>query len=63
MARKKKDGKPLPDTQDMKIWREEFEQMTPEEHHNVLKNLGLDEEDIEEFDEDFGYKDEKKKKK
>lgn len=53
MVRKKKEGKPLPETADMKIWKEEFDKMSLEEHDKVLKNLGLDKEDIEEFNEDF----------
>ncbi|MCR4334979.1 MAG: hypothetical protein NUV57_00390 [archaeon] len=51
MIRKKKEGKPLPETQDMKIWREEFDQMSIEEHDRILKNLGLDDEDIDDFNE------------
>lgn len=47
--RKKGEGRSLPETADMKIWREEFKEMTLEDHAKVLKNLGLDEEDIEEF--------------
>ncbi|HLC80087.1 MAG TPA: hypothetical protein VJG83_06780 [archaeon] len=48
---RKKEGKPLAETADMKMWREEFNQMSLEEHDRVLKNLGLDKEDIEEFNE------------
>lgn len=33
----------------MKAWREEFSQMSLEDHDKVLKHLGLDEGDIEEF--------------
>ena len=51
LGRKKAEGRPLPDTPDMKAWREEFSQMSLEDHDNVLKNLGLDKEDIEEFNE------------
>ena len=39
----------MPESADMKIWRDEFNQMSLEEHDKILKNLGLDEEDIEEF--------------
>ena len=53
MLKRKKEGRPLPDTPDMKMWREEFNPMTPEDHGLVLKNLGLDEEDIEEFNHEF----------
>jgi len=51
MIARKREGHPLPETEDMKIWREEFNQMTLEDHDKILKNLGLDEEDIEEFNE------------
>lgn len=51
LGRKKKEGQPLPETADMKIWREEFNEMTIEDHDKVLKNLGLDDEDIAEFNE------------
>ncbi len=53
MALRKREGKPLPETPDMKAWREEFNEMTIEQHDKVLKNLGLDEDDIEEFNENF----------
>ncbi|VVC00187.1 Uncharacterised protein [uncultured archaeon] len=49
LGRKKSEGRPLPETADMKIWREEFNQMSLEDHDRVLKNLGLDDEDVEEF--------------
>ena len=51
MLTRKKEGKPLPETADMKTWREEFNEMKLEDHDKILKNLGLDEEDIEEFNE------------
>lgn len=51
LGRKKKEGRPLSDTADMKMWREEFNEMKLEDHDRVLKNLGLDDEDIEEFNE------------
>ncbi|MEM4326801.1 MAG: hypothetical protein QXZ13_01365 [Candidatus Diapherotrites archaeon] len=51
LGRKRGEGRPLPDTEDMKIWREEFNQMSLEDHDRILKNLGLDEEDIKEFNE------------
>ena len=56
MLKRKKEGKPLPETADMKIWREEFDQMSSEDHHRVLKNLGLDDEDIDDFDADISGK-------
>ncbi|HLC93203.1 MAG TPA: hypothetical protein VJH23_05865 [archaeon] len=51
LGRKKKEGKPIPETSDMKMWREEFKEMKLEDHDKMLKNLGLDEEDIAEFNE------------
>ena len=56
MQSRKKEGKPLRDTADMKMWREEFSEMGVEQHDKILKNLGLDEEDIEEFNENFNGK-------
>ena len=50
---KKKEGKPIPVKPEDKIWLEEFKQMTPEDHHKKLEQLGLDDEDLEEFDEQF----------
>ena len=49
--RKPPQGAKLPDSADMKAWREEFEAMGPEEHLAKLKSLGLDEEELEEFKE------------
>ncbi len=51
LGRKKKEGRPLPETADMKMWHEKFKEMTLEDHDKVLKNLGLDDEDIAEFNE------------
>jgi hypothetical protein len=50
---KRKEGKPIPEKPEDKIWKEEFNKMTLEEHNKKLKALGLDDEDIEEFDEVF----------
>src|SRR3989344_6804886 len=49
MVLRKKEGRPLAETADMKVWREEFNEMSLEDHDKVLKNLGLDAEDIQEF--------------
>ncbi|MBN2127549.1 MAG: hypothetical protein JW703_04115 [Candidatus Diapherotrites archaeon] len=51
--KRKKEGRPLPEKPEDKLWRAEFEKMSLEEHNNKLRELGLDEEDIEEFDETF----------
>ena len=39
----------MKETADMVMWRKEFENMKTEEHLEKLKALGLDEEDLEEF--------------
>jgi len=63
MVIKKKEGKPLPMTEDMKIWQEEFNKLTIEENDKILKTLGLDDEDIEDFNEGFEEKKPTKKEK
>jgi len=47
--RKIREGKPLPDTEEMKAWRKQYMGMSFEEHKQRLMNLGLSEEEIEEF--------------
>lgn len=61
MRSRKKEGKPLPDTPEMKMWREEYKNMSLEEHQQKLKMLGLDEEDLKEMNE--ALKEEKKESK
>jgi len=39
----------LPDTQEMKLWRKEYEQMSLEDHKAKLVELGLGEEEFAEF--------------
>jgi len=39
----------MKETADMLIWKKEFEKMKTEDHLSKLKELGLDEEDLEEF--------------
>ncbi len=39
-----------------KVWKEEFEQMSVEDHKKALQQLGLDEEDIDEWEQTVGYK-------
>lgn len=48
MRTRKKEGHPLPDTPEMKLWRKEYEKMSVEEHKAKLRTLGLSEEEIEE---------------
>lgn len=43
------EGARLPETPDMKAWREEFEELREEDHLKKLAELGLDEEELEEF--------------
>ena len=49
----KKEGHPLKESSEMKSWKKEFDKMTLKEHDDKLARLGLDKEDIEEFNEDF----------
>ncbi len=44
------EGAKLKDTADMVAWRKEFEKMKTEDHKSKLKELGLDDEDLEEFE-------------
>lgn len=61
MRTRRKEGKPLKETPAMKIWREEFEDMEKEQHNAKLKMLGLDDEDIDAFDESLEAKKKGKK--
>ena len=45
------EGQRLPDTPDMVAWRKEFEEMDIEAHKERLKSLGLDDEELSEFEE------------
>ena len=51
MRSKKKEGRPLGETAEMKAWREEYQGMSLEEHRAKLKELGLSDEDFGEFKE------------
>lgn len=42
-------GAKLKETPDMIAWRKEFEKMKDSDHLAKMKELGLDEEDLEEF--------------
>ncbi|MFH1256370.1 MAG: hypothetical protein V1494_03690 [Candidatus Diapherotrites archaeon] len=59
--KRKKEGRALGETADMKNWRKQFEKMSIDEHDEKLRLLGLDDEDIEEFNEDFSKGGSKKK--
>ncbi len=43
------EGAKLKETADMIAWRKEFENMKESDHLAKMKELGLDEEDLEEF--------------
>jgi hypothetical protein len=44
------EGAKMKETADMVAWRKEFEKMKTEDHKSKLKELGLDDEDLEEFE-------------
>ncbi|HPM85568.1 MAG: hypothetical protein PHY04_02340 [Candidatus ainarchaeum sp.] len=43
------EGAKMKETADMLAWRKEFEKMKTEDHLDKLKELGLDDEDLDEF--------------
>lgn len=45
------EGTKMKETADMIAWRKEFERMKTEDHLAKMKELGLDEEDLDEFKE------------
>ncbi len=45
------EGAKLKETADMVAWRKEFEAMKTEDHLAKMKELGLDDDDLEEFKE------------
>lgn len=46
-----REGRPLEDTEEMKLWRKNYMQMSFEDHMEKLRCLGLDDNDIAEFKE------------
>lgn len=44
------EGAKMKETADMVMWRKEFEKMKIDDHKNKLKELGLDDDDLAEFD-------------
>lgn len=46
-----REGRPLPDTQEMKLWRKSYSSMSFEDHEEKLRSLGLDDNDLAEFKE------------
>jgi hypothetical protein len=51
ILKKPKSGERMPDTPDMVAWRKEFEEIDLDTHKKMLKSLGLDDEELEEFEE------------
>lgn len=51
MKVRRNSGHPLPDTREMQAWREEYKQMSLDEHKAKLRELGLGEEEFKEFQE------------
>lgn len=49
--KKPAEGERLPETPDMIAWKKEFEEMDLEAHKAKLKSLGLDDEELAEFEE------------
>jgi hypothetical protein len=49
--KKPKEGERLPDTPDMLAWKKEFEELDLDAHKAKLKALGLDDEELAEFEE------------
>jgi len=52
-GKKPAEGEHLPETADFVQWKKEFEKMTVEEHANKLAELGLDDEDIDDWKADL----------
>ena len=44
------EGAKMKETADMVAWKKEFAKMKTEDHKSKLKELGLDDEDLEEFE-------------
>jgi len=44
------EGAKMKETADMVAWKKEFEKMKTDDHKAKLKELGLDDEDLEEFE-------------
>jgi hypothetical protein len=44
------EGAKMKETADMVAWRKEFSKMKADDHKAKLKELGLDDDDLEEFD-------------
>lgn len=53
IGRKKKEGHPIAEKPEDRAWREWFSKLSLDEHNKKLRDLGLDEEDLKEFDDKF----------
>ena len=53
LGRRKKEGKPISDKPENKLWQQWFEKLSINDHDEKLRQLGLDDEDVEEFNTKF----------
>ena len=56
LGRKKGEGHPIQEKAEDKAWAQWFQGLSMEDHDRKLRELGLDEEDVEEFNETFDAK-------
>ncbi len=56
LGRKKGEGHPIQEKVEDKAWTQWFQGLSMEDHDRKLRELGLDEEDVEEFNETFDAK-------
>lgn len=57
---RKKTSKPIAEKAEDKVWNEWFDKLGPKDHDKYLKKLGLDDEDLNDFHEEFPLKKKKK---
>lgn len=53
IGRRKSEGHPIKEKPEDKAWQQWFQGLSMEEHDRKLRELGLDEEDVGEFNEKF----------
>ncbi len=53
IGRKRGEGHPIKEKAEDKVWKQWFQGLSLEEHDRKLKELGLDDEDVEEFNDKF----------
>lgn len=56
LGRKKGEGHPIQERVEDKVWQQWFQGLSMEDHDRKLRELGLDDEDVEEFNEKFDAK-------